>query len=103
MGLLNWTDMERGALLQPGKTAPVEIAISDATSTQSAALAVGLYVVTSDIDVAFLVAANPTALTSSNKLWARTYRWVAIETASDKVAAIRLETATGTVSIEKVA
>ena len=87
---------------QPGSEAPIEITIANANSTQSAALAAGLYLLTSDIDVAFLVAVNPTALTTSRKLWAHTYRWLHIATADDKVAAIRLIAATGTVSIERV-
>jgi hypothetical protein len=87
---------------QPGSVAPVEIAITNANSTQSAALTTGLYIITADIDVAFIVAANPTATASSRKLWAWTYRWLHIDVASDKVAAIRLVLTSGTVSIEKV-
>lgn len=87
---------------QTGDTAPTEITISDANSTQSAALTVGLYLITADIDVAFLVASDPTATTSSRKLWAYTYRYLYIDTANDKVAAIRINANTGTVSIEKI-
>jgi len=85
-------------------TAPVEIAISDGNSTQSAALTTGTYIITSSIDVAFTPGANPTATTAKNKLWSKSYRWLQITTANDKIAAIRLNAGeTGTVSIEKQA
>ncbi len=62
------------------------------TSAQSSALAVGKYVVTSDVDCFFKVAANPTAVTTagseSNPLWSKTYCELEIKTASDKIAAI---------------
>lgn len=87
--------------IDTGDTAPTEIAISDGASTQSAALTAGFYLITADIDVAFLVATNPTATSASRKLWAGTGRIIEIATANDKVAAIRLNSnETGTVSIE---
>jgi len=78
---------------------PVQITISDGTSTQSAALPVGNYIATSNIDVALRVAANPTAVTTDDPAWAYTYRRLVIATASDKVAAIRLTATTGVVTL----
>ena len=78
---------------------PVQIAIVNANSTQSAALPVGSYIVTSNVDVALRVAANPTAATTDDPLWAYSYRRVVIETANDKVAAIRLVATTGVVTL----
>ena len=78
---------------------PVVITIADANSTQSAALPVGNYIATSNIDVAIIVAANPTATAAYDKLWAYSYRRVVIGTANDKVAAIRLVASTGTVTL----
>ena len=78
---------------------PVQIAIVNANSTQSAALPVGSYIVTSNVDVALRVAANPTAATTDDPLWAYSYRRVVVEAANDKVAAIRLVATTGVVTL----
>ena len=78
---------------------PVQIAISTANSTQSAALPAGNYIVTSNVDVAIRAAANPTAVTTDDPLWAYSYRRVVIATASDKIAAIRLVATTGVVTL----
>jgi hypothetical protein len=92
----------RNLSYQGATEVPKEIAIVNGNSTQSAALDVGSYIITADIDVAFIAGANPTATAASRKLWAKTYRWLRITTDDHKVAAKRLNADTGTVSIEKV-
>lgn len=83
-----------------------QITIADDNSTQNgggAALAAGLYLITSDIDVAFLTGTNPTVTAATgHKLWSKTYRWLKLTTAQ-KVAAIVITSGdTGTVSIELI-
>lgn len=92
------SDSPQGRINAKGNT-PVQITIADANSTQSAALPVGNYIVTSNIDVAILAGSNPTALTTRDPLWAYSYRRVVIATADDKVAAIRLVASTGVVTL----
>lgn len=88
---------------QPCTVAPVEIAIADGTSTQSAALTAGRYIITADLDVAFLQGADPTATSSSCKLPEGSFRWIDI-VEGNKVAAIRKNSGeTGTVSLERQA
>lgn len=93
-------DIERAALAQNNTTAPVEVALSNA-SNASSALSAGLYIITSNVDCTFLQGSAPTALTTSRKLWANTYRYLSVQDTSNKVAGI-VATGTGTLSIEKI-
>jgi len=89
--------------IERGVGAPVEIAISDGSSAQSTLLTPGEYIITTNLDVAFVVGEDPTATSSSRKLWAYTYRYLTIDGATSmKVAAVRLVSSTGTVSIERL-
>jgi len=93
-----------GTDYQQASTSPVEVTVAVAdTAVQSAALAKGLYLITSDLDACFLAGANPTADAADRRLWAKTYRWLYIATANDKVSVVNYNAAeTPVVSIELI-
>ena len=83
---------------------PVIITISDANSTQSAALPVGKYYIRSNLDIAFAVGANPTATSADRKLFAYEPPFsIQITTTNHKVAAIRTIATTGSITLWKYA
>ena len=86
-----------------GAVTCANISLPSAASAQSAALAVGKYMVTSNIDICIRTATNPTAVVTDAPCWGSKGDRVGIQVvASDKIAAISHDGAsTGTVYISK--